>query len=146
MKKGIIAMSAVLVVIVFFACTKKGPEDVAAKYYTHFYKGEFDKIQNYVLEEHRSFYGLMQEILSSAEGEREDVKVEVLNVECKVSDTVAICSCLLKVDAETQTDELKLKKVGEHWLVDQGKENGMSMGKGDHIPDGDEYPDIDEEE
>jgi hypothetical protein len=130
MKKGIAAIGIVLVVVLFSSCMKKGPEEVAKKYYTHFYKGEYDKVQHYVLAEHRSFYALMQQVVS-AEGKKEDmnVKVEVLSVECKISDdTIAICSCLLKMDdMEPKMEQLKLKKVDKTWLVDQGKENGMMI-------------------
>lgn len=124
MKKVIFAIGIVLVAV--SSCSKKGPEEVVEKYYTCYYKGEYDKIQNYVLEEHRSVYGLMYRI-SAAEGKKEDTKVEILNTECRIFDTVAICSCLLKINGtDPKLDEVKLKKVGKKWLVDQGKENGIT--------------------
>ena len=111
----------VLVVVLFFACTKKTPEEVVKRYYTHFFKGEYDKLQDFVVEEQREGFALMNELIPPKEREKSArEKVEVSNVKCKIlSDTVAICSCLLKVGKkEAKNENIRLRKVGKSWLVD----------------------------
>jgi len=120
MKKIVVAIGVVWGVILFSSCTQKGPEDVVEKYYTHLCKGEFDKMQVYVADAHHSTLGLLDKLQTAEERkEMAKTKVEVSNVQCEISDTKAICSCLVKVDEATPLPEfLKLKKVNKTWLVD----------------------------
>ena len=109
------------VVLLLSSCLKKAPEEVVKKYYTYFYKGEYNRLQDYVVEEQRPYYVLMNELISAKEREKiANEKVEVSNIKCKIlSDTVAICSCLLKVGKrEPQSETIRLKKVAKTWLVD----------------------------
>jgi len=132
MKKLILTICVVLVVVLFSSCAQNDPKDVVKKYYTHFCKGEYDKVLNYVVEEHRPPYGLMNQLIPAEEKEmlaKREVKVS--NITCKIfEETEAICSCIIKInDKEPQSEELKLKKVNGTWLVDQGKENVMTLGE-----------------
>jgi len=128
MRKLALAVSVVLIVVSIASCNKKGPESVVKKYYEYFYKCEYGKIQDLVLEEHRSFYGLMDKMIPAEEKEKMSKKdVSITDVKCKIADEEAICSCNLKIgDQEAMSEELKLKKVDKTWLVDQGKENNKS--------------------
>ncbi|MCL2131873.1 MAG: DUF4878 domain-containing protein [Lentimicrobiaceae bacterium] len=149
MKRLIVAVGVVGVVL-FSSCANKGPEEVTKTYYTLLCKGEYDKLKDIVLEEHRTVYGLMSEIQKS-EGKKENIKekVEVFNVECKIVDDEAICSCLVKVGyKEPQREVLKLKKVDKKWLVDYGKENrpaGDEFQIMNYDTDEDDYGEIEDE-
>ena len=140
MKKLALAV-VVLGVVLCASCTRKGPEEVVKKFYTHLCKMEYDKVRDFVLPEHRHYYGWLSEItehISASEREKSaKLKVEVTNVECTIfNETEALCSCLVKVDGqEFEKEDLKLKKVGKEWLVDKG-EPKTSMDE--------EIPDIDD--
>ena len=141
MKKGIVAVGVVLAMVVFASCTQKSPEEAVKNFYTHLYKMEYDKIQDFVLPEHHHYYGFMTAVMKhipASEMEKNaKAEVEVLNIKCAVSgDTVAICSCLVKVDGlEFENKDLKLKKVGKSWLVDKGMENKSFIDDGIPITD-----------
>jgi hypothetical protein len=115
------AMGLVLLVGAFAACTNEDPENVVAKYYAHFYKGEYDKLQHYVVEEQRPFYALMNDLITAKEKEKNaQEKVVISDVKCKIfSDTIAECSCQLKIgNREPQNEAIQLKKVDKIWLVE----------------------------
>jgi len=129
MRKGIITAGMVLAVVLFASCKRNAPEEVVKKFYTHLYKMEYNKVQDFVLPEHHHYYSFMVELMKhipASEMEKfTKTEVEVLHVECRVSgDTTAICSCMVKVDGqEIEHKDLQLKKVGKSWLVDKGMEN-----------------------
>ena len=113
MKKLALAISVVALVVSAASCSKKGPESVVKKYYTHFYKGEYDKIQDVVLEEHRSWYGLLTQFMNEEAKEKASkTSVSVTNVKCKITDgTEAICSCKVTVDGEEEDHTVRLEKL-----------------------------------
>ena len=142
MKKIALSIGVVLVAVLLSACTQKGPEEVVKKYYTHLCKGEFDKIQDCVSEEHHSFYSWCN-VIQTVEEKRAKAKekIEITDIQCNIIGSEAICSCLLKIgDEPLQKEVVKLKKVGNAWLVDQGEES--------LIPTGEELPimEMDEDE
>ena len=126
MKKLALAV-VVLGVILSASCTRKGPEEVVKKFYTHLCKMEYDKVRDFVLPEHHHYYGWMSvwhNTLPAAEKEKTaKTEVEVSNIVCKVfNETEAVCSCLVKMNGqEFIKEELPLKKVGKVWLVDKGE-------------------------
>ena len=128
MKRIALVTSVVLVAIVSVACKQNKPEPVVEKYFTHFYRAEFEAIQNYVTEEHRSYYEILRQL--TAESVEVQPQVKVSDIKCEIqSDTVAVCSCLVAVDAEgmegmSTEQTVQLKKVNKTWLVNQGKEGG----------------------
>jgi hypothetical protein len=124
MKKVALITNVILLAIVSIACKQNKPEPVVEKYYTHFYRGEFEKIQNYVMEEHYSYYALLKQLSAGEKSEDKDKpEVKVTDIKCEITgDTVAVCSCLVKIGEESQKQTVQLKKVKKAWLVNQGKE------------------------
>lgn len=132
MKKYIIIAFA-FVAFTMVSCDKNKPEEVVEQYFTYFYQGEFDKIQEIVLEEHREYYHLLNDFMKQ-KGENENttlnIDVKVSDIQCNSeNDTLTICECMVSVldttiseTAETEKHVLQLKKVDRVWLVDQGKE------------------------
>jgi len=145
MRKIALITNIILLAIVFVACKQNGPEPVVEKYYTHFYRAEFDEIKSCVMEEHRSYYELLRQVASSSTETAEKPKVKVTNVKCDiVGDTVANCTCLVQEgeDVESKEQALQLKKVGNKWLVNQGKEgNGFPDGEMGEATTDEETPD-----
>jgi len=126
MKKITLITSVVLMAVAFIACKSSKPEPVVEKYYTHFFKGEFQEVKKYVMEEHYSYYDLLAS-LSSSENKEELPDVKVTNIKCEIQDDVATCKCDVRVgDQSMDGQTIQLKKVGKEWLVNQGKETGMS--------------------
>ncbi len=124
MKKIALVINISLLAIVFFACKQNKPEPVVEKYYTHFYRAEFEEIKNYVMEEHRSYYELLKQLVSSENDTTQKPEIKVTDIKCDIKgDTVAICSCFVQEgDQEGKEQVVQLKKVNKHWLVNQGKE------------------------
>jgi len=142
MKKVALVTSVILLAIVSIACKQNKPEPVVEKYYTHFYRAEFDEIQNYVTEEHRSYYALLKQFSAEAKGE-EKPEVKITDIKCEIqSDTVAMCTCLVKVGEESMEQAVQLKKVKKAWLVNQGKEGGGLFSQ----PEEEEESDVEETE
>lgn len=142
MKNVVLTIGVVLGVILFSSCLKRGPEDTVKKFCTHFYKMEYDKIQNYVLPDHRSYYARMSSVMNelipvSERKKMAKTEVDISNIVCETSgDTAAICSCVVTVDnQEVRNEELKLRKVSKTWLVDKGMEYKDFVGEENTIMD-----------
>jgi len=146
MKKVALITSVILLAIVSIACKQNKPEPVVEKYYTHFYRGEFEEIQNCVMEEHRSYYALLKQ-LSAGEKSEEKPEVKVTDIKCEITgDTVAVCSCLVKIGEESAAQTVQLKKVKKDWLVNQGKEGGGLFSSPDNEGDETDADSSDESE
>jgi len=124
MKNLALAMGVLWSVVFFSSCAQKGPEEVVKKFYTHLCKGEFDKIQDCVSDEHYSYWGYYNVSQTAEEKKKKsEEKIEISDVRCTIMGAEATCSCLLKIgDEPFQKEVIKLKKVGNKWLVDQGEE------------------------
>ncbi|MDR1458843.1 MAG: hypothetical protein LBI60_01320 [Bacteroidales bacterium] len=126
MKKIALVISVMLLVFGFLACKQNKPEPVVEKFYTHFYRSEFGEIQKYVMPEHRSYYELLNQYLSSTEDTARKPQIKISDIKCKITDdTIAVCSCLiLAEDHDTTRSQqiIQLKKVDKEWLINQGKE------------------------
>lgn len=131
--KKIIVLVLGVVAFTMVSCDKNTPEEAVKEYYTHYFKGEFDQIQECVLEEHRVYYQILQGFVSEEDKQNAaNLKVDIKDVKCEiVDDTLATCTCVIRVE-DKQTSEVEenkevidLKKVGKKWLVDFGKENTM---------------------
>ena len=127
MKKIALITKVILLATVFVACKQNGPEPVVEKYYTHFYRAEFDEIRDCVMEEHRSYYDLLKQIASSSSEPLEKPKIKVTDIKCEIiGDSVANCTCLVQDgELEDKKEAVQLKKVDKKWLVNQGKEGNM---------------------
>jgi len=126
MRKVALITSVVLLAVVFIACKQtKGPEAIVEKYYTHFYRAEFKEVKEYVMEEHRSYYDLMESLVASQGNTEEKPEVKVTDIKCEIQDDVATCTCNVQAGEEVQAQTLSLKKVNNKWLVNQGKEGGF---------------------
>ena len=131
MKKLAVITKVILLAAVLVACKQNKPEPVVEKYFTHFYRAEFDEITNYVMEEHRSYYELLKQLASSANDNQEKPVIKVTNIKCDIiGDTVANCTCYVQdgdkdQDQEDREQSIQLKKVNKKWLVNQGKEGNM---------------------
>lgn len=127
MRKITLIANIILLAIVFVACKQNGPEPIVEKYYTHFYRAEFDEIKNCVMEEHRSYYELLRQVASSADDNTEKPIIKVTDIKCDIiGDTIANCTCLVQEgDIESKQQAIQLKKVNKAWLVNQGKEGNM---------------------
>ena len=138
MKKIIVITSVVFLAVVGISCTQNKPEPVVEKYYTHFYRGEFDEIQNYVMEEQRPFYDFLQKLFADDTEEKPHVKVT--DIKCKIdSDTAAACTCTVDVAGEILEQTIQLAKVKNDWLVN--KENVFfSADPADNEDDTDVFP------
>jgi hypothetical protein len=123
MKKIILITSAVILIVVFFACTQNRPEPVVEKYYTHYYRNEFKEIQEYVMPEHCSYFKLLDQFYEGNDTLKK-TKVKITDVKCDITgDSVAICTCLVQEeDKEPQKQIVQLKKLDKKWLINQGKE------------------------
>jgi hypothetical protein len=129
MKKVALITNVILLAIVFLACKQNKPEPVVEKYYTHFIRGEFKEVKECVMEEHHSYYDLLEQLIASQEMKEEKPTVKVTNTKCEIEgDTVAVCSCMVQVDDQEPKEQvLQLKKVNKVWLVNQGKEGNMPV-------------------
>ena len=127
MKKVALITNVVLLAVVFLACKQSKPEPVVEKYYTHIARGEFKEVKECVMEEHHSYYDLLEQLVASQEMAGEKPQVKVTDTKCEITgDTVAVCSCMVQIDdQESKEQMLQLKKVNKIWLVNQGKEGNM---------------------
>jgi len=127
MKKLTLITKIVLLATILVACKQNRPEPVVEKYYTHFYRGEFDKIGDCVIKEHREFYEYLAPVAAAGKDNSEKVDVKVTDIKCDIiGDTIANCTCLINVAEGEKKHAIQLKKVDNEWLVNQGKENNMA--------------------
>lgn len=125
--------SLILIAAIGFLMVSCGdkPETVVEKYYTHFYKAEYKEANKYVVKEKQGLCELLNNYIPETEKSKlAKSEVTVKNIKCKVEDdTTATCSCeiVTKVEGEVKKSEenIKLKKVDNKWLVNQGKEDFM---------------------
>jgi hypothetical protein len=131
MKKTALITNIILLIFVCFSCKRNTPDTVIEKYYTHFCRGEFKEIKDYVVEEQYAFYDKISEIYIV----EDKPQVKVTKVKCDITgDTLSVCSCLLQVgDDEPKEQLLTLKKIDNKWLVYQGKEANMFSSEEDNI-------------
>ncbi|MDD3330535.1 MAG: hypothetical protein GX109_09820 [Bacteroidales bacterium] len=114
---------------VFFACSNNKKEEVVEKYYTHFLKGEFEEAKKLVTEEHQGLCDLMASFAPEEEkAKMAKTEVSVTNISCEdINDSISICSCQIKTSYEgeekTIDEKVELKKVGNDWYINQGKES-----------------------
>jgi len=134
MKRIAVFTSVIVLAIVFVACKQNKPEPVVEKFYTHLGRGEFKEIKEYVMEEHRSYYELLESLVASQGGDTEEKpQVKVTDIKCEIQDDVATCSCLVQIGDKTPEEQmLQLKKVDKNWLVNQGKESSMPASDDDN--------------
>jgi len=126
MKKVALITNVVILAIVFVACKQKGPEQVVEKFYTHFCRGEFKEVKEYVMEEHHSYYDLLGSFVAAQGNAEEKSEIKVTDIKCEIQDDVATCTCLVQEgNQEPKEQMLQLKKVNKNWLVNQGKEGAM---------------------
>ena len=127
MKKLALITKIILLATVFVACKQNNPEPIVEKYYTHFYRAEFDEIGEYVMEEHRPYYELLKQVASSSNETPEKTQIKVTDIKCDIiGDSVANCTCLVQDgDQESKKEAVQLKKVDKKWLINQGKEGNM---------------------
>jgi len=112
---------AVGIIIASFAavsCEQNRPEPVVEKYYTHFFRGEYAEIKDYVLEEHRGFYDDLQKLFA---GDNTEDAVKVTNIKCEIDgDTAAVCTCNVKIAEEESIEQtIQLKKVKNVWFINK---------------------------
>lgn len=141
MKKIALITNVVLLAIVVVACKQSKPEPVVEKYLTHLGRGEFKEIKAYVMEEHHSYYDLLEQMSAGQSNTGEKPQVKVTDIKCDIQgDTVAICSCLMQIGDQSADEQvLQLKKVKTKWLVDQGKETNLFSAE--EAPENEPLPD-----
>ena len=126
MKRIALITKIVLLAAVLVACNKNRPEPVVEKYFTHYFRAEYDEIRDCVMEEHRSYYEILKQIALSSNDNPEKANVKVTDIKCDIiGDTVANCTCMVDADGESREQAVQLKKVDKKWLVNQGKEGNM---------------------
>lgn len=123
MRKVTLIVSAILLVIGFFACKQSRPEPVVERFYTHFYRSEFEEIQRYVMSEHQPYYEVLHQFALEDTTRKPHVKIS--DIKCEITgDTIAICSCLIQEgNQEPESQIIQLKMVNKEWLVNKGKED-----------------------
>ncbi|MEX1189328.1 MAG: hypothetical protein WED33_08720 [Bacteroidia bacterium] len=138
--KNILKVAAIAMIAVFIvACSGgAGPEGAAKGYLDALKAKDFEKAKEFSTEDSKGMLDFMKQ-LSAMGGEKEGEEAaeggNYSDLKCTVeADTAAVCT--YKTDEKEET--LKLKKMGDKWLVHQPKETPEGMMGGEEMMEGGE--------
>ncbi|MDR1793382.1 MAG: hypothetical protein LBR36_08095 [Bacteroidales bacterium] len=100
------------------SCERSQPDAVVENFYSHFYRGEYDKAGELVTNNSKIWFETMQKYALENQSEQ-NIRIE--NIKCQITnDTSAICFCDIISNEKNLQTIVHLKKEGNEWKVDIG--------------------------